>query len=347
MSAVIGVDAHKKTHTCVGVDPGTGRKLGEKVVAATSPGHAQALRWARLKFGTDLLWGIEDCRAVSRRLENDLLTAGQRVVRVPTKLMARTRASARTPGKSDPIDALAVARAVLREPDLPVASHDPLSREFKLLVDRREDLIGQRTGTINRVLWRIHELEPARSPKPGALVWAKNRDGLLTWLVTEKGLVAELARDELADIAHLSITINALERRIGKRARAAVPTLLAMPGCGELTAAKLVGEAASITRFKSEDAFARYAGAAPVPDWSGSTAGRVHGTRTGNRQINTALHRIALTQLRTGAAGKTYYQRRCENGSHGKAMRCLKHHLARAVFRRIRADQLTGNVHAD
>jgi transposase len=120
---VVGADVHKRTHTFVAVDE-VGRKLGEKVVAATSSGHAQALVWARRRFGVELVWAIEDCRHLSARLERDLLTAGQQVVRVPPKLMAHTRASARTRGKSDPIDALAVARAYLCEPDLPVASHD-------------------------------------------------------------------------------------------------------------------------------------------------------------------------------------------------------------------------------
>src|ERR1700694_1657467 len=155
---VVGADVHKRTHTFVAVD-GVGRKLGEKVVAATSVGHAKALRWAREQFGAELVWGTEDCRHLSARLERDLLSAGQQVVRVPPKLMAQTRASARTRGKSDPIDALAVARAVLREPDLPVASHDEGSRELKLLVDRREDLVAQRTATIKRVFWGSTETD--------------------------------------------------------------------------------------------------------------------------------------------------------------------------------------------
>lgn len=140
---VIGVDAHKATHTMVGVDVG-GRKLAEITVKATTEGHLKALDWARREFGADLVWGVEDCRNLSMRLERDLLDAGQRVVRVPPQLMARARASARSRGKSDPIDALSVARAVLREPDLPVASHDPVSREFKLLVDRHDDLVSHR-----------------------------------------------------------------------------------------------------------------------------------------------------------------------------------------------------------
>src|SRR6478672_6476824 len=118
--------------------------------------------------------------------------------------MARTRASARTVGKSDPIDALAVARAALREPGLPTASHDEASRELKLLVDRREDLLGQRTATMNRLLWRLHELDPDRTMAPSALTSRIHRENTSAWLQSQCGLAAELARGELADITHLS-----------------------------------------------------------------------------------------------------------------------------------------------
>ncbi|GFG82370.1 hypothetical protein MPRG_56460 [Mycobacterium paragordonae] len=164
---VVGADVHKRTHTFVAVNE-AGRKLGEKTVMAITAGHAEAVMWAREHFGADVVWAIEDCRHLSARLERDLFALGQKVVRVPPKLMAQTRASARTRGKSDPIDALAVARGFLRESDLPVASHDEVSRELKLLVDRREDLVAQRTATINRLLWRVHELDP-RTPQ-GPLV---------------------------------------------------------------------------------------------------------------------------------------------------------------------------------
>jgi transposase len=335
---VVGADVHKRTHTFVAVDQ-VGRKLGEKVVAATSTGHLQALRWARDQFGIDLVWGIEDCRHLSARLERDLLTAGQQVVRVPPKLMAQTRASARTRGKSDPIDALAVARAVLREPDLPVASHDDVSRELKLLVDRREDLVGQRTSTINRLLWRVHELDPAHAPKAASLDLAKHRGLLAAWLDTVPGLVAELARDELADITRLTEVINALAKRIGERVRVMAPVLLAMPGCGELTAAKIVGEVAGVARFKSEAAFARHSGVAPIPVWSGNTAGKVRMTRSGNRQLNAALHRIAITQIRLEGLGQTYYRHRLAQGdSRTEALRCLKRRLARVVFHHLHTD---------
>jgi transposase len=283
--------------------------------------------------------GDRDCRHLSARLERDLLTAGQQVVRVPPKLMAQTRASARTRGKSDPIDALAVARGYLREPDLPVASHDEVSRELKLLVDRREVLVAQRTATINRLLWRVHELDPERAPKPRSVDLAKHRRLLGDWLDTVPGLVAELARDELADITRLTDAINALAKRIGERVGQVAPALLATPGYGELTAAKLIGETAGVARFKSEAAFARHAGVAPIPVWSGNTAGRVRMTRSGNRQLNAALHRIAVTQIRLDGLGQTYYRHRQAQGdSNREALRCLKRRLARVVFHHLQTD---------
>lgn len=335
---VVGADVHKRTHTFVAVDE-VGRKLAEKTVAAISTGHAEAVMWVRERFGSEVVWAIEDCRHLSARLERDLLTAGQKVVRVSPKLMAQTRASARTRGKSDPIDALAVARAYLREPDLPVACHDEVSRELKLLVDRREVLVVQRTATINRLLWRVHELDPAHAPQARSLDLAKHQGILGDWLATQPGLVAELARDELADIVRLTEAIKALGKRIGQRVRQVAPVLLELPGCGELTAAKLVGEAAGVTRFKSEAAFARHAGVAPIPVWSGNTAGRVRMTRSGNRQLNAALHRIAVTQIRMEGLGQAYYRKRLAAGdSSTEALRCLKRRLARVVFGHLHTD---------
>ena len=344
---VVGVDAHKRTHTCVAVD-GSGRKLGEKTVPATTVGNASALRWALSTFGPDLTWGIEDVRNVSRRLEQELVKAGQRVVRVPTHLMARTRAFARTRGKSDSIDATAVARAVLREPDLPVAQHDSVSRELQLLIERRETLVEQRTATVNRVQWRIHELDPVRSNNLKPLIYAKHRDPVAAWLAKQAGLVAELAFDELDDIARLTQLINALEKRIGERVRVHARHLLALPGCGELTAAKIIAETANVTRFNSEAAFARYIGVAPLPHSSGSTDGRVRFTRSGNRQLNTAVHRIAVTQIRMGGPGRSYYdERRRAGDSSPAAVRKLKRRISRVVFSRLKADEAERHSQSD
>ena len=336
---VVGADVHKRTHTFVAVDE-AGRELGHKTFDANTAGHQAAVRWARERFGAELLWAIEDCRHLSARLERDLLTAGQSVVRVPPKMMAEQRRIARTRGKSDPIDAAAVARAALREPDLPVATHDETSRELKLLVDRRDDLVKHRTATINRLLWRVHEIDPAWAPKERSLNLVKHQQLLADRLAGVAGIVAELARDELADVVELTGRINQLERRIASLVEQAAPTLLAVPGVGVLTAAKLVGETAGVKRFKSEAAFARHAGIAPIPVWSGNTKGRVRLTRSGNRQLNAAIHRIAVTQIRLDGLGKTYYEKKKAEGmSTPEALRCLKRRLARVVFNHLTTDQ--------
>ena len=166
MMVTLGTDAHKRSHTVVATDA-VGAEIGSHTAAATPEGHLGLVQWAA-QF-EQRRWAIEDCRQLSRRLEADLLKIGERVVRVPPKLMAGARRSARTRGKSDPIDALAVARAALREPDLPVARLDGPSREVRLLVDYRESLVKDRTAAQNRLRWRLHELEPGYDPPSGAL----------------------------------------------------------------------------------------------------------------------------------------------------------------------------------
>lgn len=264
---VIGADVHKRTHTFVAVDA-VGKQLGSTVVPATTAGHRTAMQWAHARFGTEVLWAIEDCRNMSARLERDLLGADQKVVRVAPHLMAEHRRTGRERGKSDPIDALAVARAAAREPDLPVASHDAVSYEMKALVDYRDCLVRERTSKINRVLWRVHQLDPEYHIKKGGLTAKKHQKALQTWLEPHSSVDARLAGKEVAAIYDLTVEINEVEKEITKKVSDAVPTLLAMPGCGALSAAKLLGESADITRFPGEAQFARHAGIAPVPVWS-------------------------------------------------------------------------------
>src|SRR5699024_3612200 len=143
MVVLIGADVHKNSHTFVTVDA-VGKQIGQVTVRATRSGHEKAYRWARKSFiDQDRRWGLEDCRHLTGLLERDLLAHGEPVVRVPAKLMARQRAAARTSGKSDPIDALAVARAMAREDDLPAAFTDEQAREIKLVLARREDLVAE------------------------------------------------------------------------------------------------------------------------------------------------------------------------------------------------------------
>jgi transposase len=338
MMVMLGTDAHKKSHTIVAVDP-AGADIGLLTVAATTDGHLRAMQWAA-QFD-ERRWAIEDCRALSRRLEGDLLGVGERVVRVPPKMMARARATARGAGKSDPIDALAVGRAALREPDLPVAQLDGPSREVRLLVDYRETLVHQRTALQNQLRWRLHELEPGFDPPPGSLNRYRTLDTVDELLTEHTSMVADLAKRETGRIRELTREINQLERDIHQRVTVVVPSLLSIPGCGTLTAAKLVGEAADITRFRSKDAYAMWAGAAPIPVWSANNT-RVRLNRGGNRQTNAALHRIAITQMRIHPDAQAFIKRRIETGSTKReAIRLLKRKLANVVYRNLLQDTKT------
>jgi transposase len=331
---VLGADLHKRSHTVVAVDD-RGRKLGERTVSATGEGHLELRRWA--SRWRSRRWALEDGRHLSRRLEADLVRAGEHVVRVPPKLMAGARRSSREPGKSDPIDALAVARAALREPDLPTARLAGVERDVRLLVDRREDLVAERTREIQRLRWFLVELEIAE-PAVASLDRVVVQQRLGAALAGRLELVARVARDILGRVVELSQTIRVLEREIGALIGPLAPNLLALVGCGPLTAAKIVGEAGGIGRFRSKEAFARHNGTAPVPVWSGNTV-RHRLNRGGNRQLNVALHRIAITQARLGGLAKAYLEhRRGAGDTKTEAIRALRRRLSDEVFRRLQLD---------
>ncbi|HKZ19591.1 MAG TPA: IS110 family transposase [Acidimicrobiia bacterium] len=337
MMVVLGTDAHKRTHTIVAADQ-AGAQLGAITVAATSEGHLRALRWAAQ--WEERRWAIEDCRHLSRALEADLLAAGELVVRVAPKMMAGIRRSARTRGKSDPIDALAVARAALREPGLPVAKLDGPAREVKLLVDYRETLVRERTALQNRLRWRLHELEPGYDPPAGSLDVFRTLEQIEALLEAREGLVADLARRELARIRELTKEANRLEGEIAVRVAKIVPSLLELSGCGALTAAKLVGEAADITRFRSKDAYAMFAGTAPIPVWT-SNRERFRLNRGGNRQTNAAIHRIAVTQLRCYPPAQMLVAKHLGHGkTKREALRVLKRRLSDVIQRTMLQDAL-------
>ncbi|MGH9098528.1 MAG: IS110 family transposase, partial [Acidimicrobiales bacterium] len=186
---VLGIDAHKRTHTAVAVDE-HGRKVGVKTVPATSAGNLELVRWAG-EFGKHR-FAVEDCRHLSRRLERDLLAAGEALVRVPPKLMAQTRRSAREQGKSDPIDAMSIARAAQREDDLPTAHLDGPEREARLRVDHREDLVNERTRAQNRLHWHLHELDPTLQLVAGSMDRYVVLDRLAALCASQEGTVAEI-----------------------------------------------------------------------------------------------------------------------------------------------------------
>ena len=333
----LGIDAHKRTHTVVAVDE-LGRRLGCRTTCGTTTADHQALIvWAG-RFGAERTWAVEDCRHLSRRLERDMLAAGERIVRVPPKLMAHARDAARTYGKSDPIDALAVARAALREPGLPTAHLDTPSREIRLLVDHREDLVAERTRCINRLRWHLHEIDPAWDPPTGALTTRKHLDAAEGRVRKLRTVVARIAADLIARIRGLTAAITDLSAELDTRTAQVAPNLRSLHGVGPLTAAKIIGETAGIERFHSRHAYARHNGTAPLPVWSANTH-RHRLSRAGNRQLNAAIHRIALTQASNHPPARRFLDRRTANGNTKKeAIRALKRRLSDVVYRALLAD---------
>lgn len=332
---VIGADTHKQSHTLGAVDAATGRVLADRTVKAKRRSFDDLLLWAR-GLGAEHVWAIEDCRHVSGALERFLLRHGERVVRVAPKLMASARRSARERGKSDVIDAVAIARAVLREglDEMPIAQLAGPELDIRLLVDHRERLVAQRTALINDLRWHLHDLSPEFDIPARALITSRWQDRVARRLArAEQTARVRIARDELRRIRELTRSTDELERELAVLVADHAPRLLAERGCGVLTAAKLIGEIAGIGRFATDAKLARIAGSAPIPASSGR-ADRHRLDRGGNRQLNCALHRLAITKGRLDPHTAAYLARKQADGkSRREALRCLKRHLARRVWR--------------
>jgi transposase len=336
---VLGADTHKVSHTLAAVDAVTGRVAADRTVRARRRSFDELLVWAR-RIAEERVWAIEDCRHVSGALERFLLAHGERVVRVPPKLMTGARKFGRERGKSDAIDAVAIARAAIREglETLPVAQLAGPELDVRLLVDHRERLVAQRTRLINDLRWNLHDLWPELEIPPRALIhgsWQDRIDGRLKR--TEQATRVRIARDELRRIRELTRAITSLESELATLVAELAPGLLAERGCGVLTAAKLIGEIAGADRFATDSKLARAVGVAPIPASSGNTK-RHRLDHGGNRQVNCALHRLAISKARLDPHARAYLARKqAEGKTWREALRCLKRHLARRVFRILKA----------
>jgi transposase len=343
---VLGADTHKRSHTIAAVSAATGEMLGEKTVQVGARGFGALLVWAHGLDG-ERVWALEDCRHVSGTLERFLIARGERVLRVPTRLMADARRGARTRGKSDRIDSIAVARAALREglDALPAAQLEGPELDLRLLVDHRERLARHRVALNNTLQWHLHDLWPELDLPGGALFSTKWSTKIARRLARAKQTMrVRIARDELRRLRELTQTINTLEAEIAQLVGQIAPQLLTEPGFGPLTAAKLVGEIAGAARFASDAKLARAAGLAPIPVSSGKT-NRHRLDRGGNRQINAAIHRIAVTRARCHSETRDYIARKLSEGkTHRDAIRCLKRHLARRIWHLLQPAPIPGQT---
>jgi transposase len=335
---VIGADTHKSTHTCGAVEAATGQLQSELTAPARKAGFAQFVAWAR-ELDPQRIWAIEDCRHVSGSFERYLVAHGERVVRVAPRLMGQSRKGSRERGKSDSIDALAVARAALKEgPEtLPAAHLDSGALEIKLLLDHHDDLVSSRSADQRRLRWHLHDLWPELEIPAAALDRIKWLDRIAGRLRrAQRCTRMRVSLELVAQIRARTKRIRGLERELEALVRSSCPQLLEITGCGALTAAKLIAETAGIERFSSDAKLARIAGVAPIPVSSGRRD-RHRLDKGGNRQLNCALHRLAVNQGRLEPRAQAYLARkRAEGKSKMESLRCLKRQLARLVWRTMR-----------
>jgi transposase len=330
----IGVDPHKRSHTAVAADR-VGRPISQCAVPARGEGFGELVGWARQLGDPERVWVIEDCRHVSGALERFLLERGETVVRLPPALMAGARDSVRERGKSDPIDALAVARSALREgiDRLPAARLAGIELDIRQLACHRERLVDARNRLINELRWQLHDLWPEWEIPKRVLIGVGWQQRIARRLArAEQTARVRVARDEIRRIADLTRTINELHQELAALVAQAAPQLLAERGLGVLTAAKLIGEIAGIDRFNNDAQLARLGGCAPIPVSSGRTD-RHRLDRGGNRQLNHAIYMLAVNRIRHDPQTALYIAKQRQRGkTNREAIRCLKRHLARRVY---------------
>ena len=341
VAVVIGVDPAKRSHTVEVID-GRERVLAAERFENTNVGYRAMRALARRWPGR--VWAVEGATGVGRHLAQRLLSDGERVLDVPSKLSTRVRAMDTGHGrKNDPADAHAVAVVGLRTTGLREVHLDDQMVALRLLSARRRDLVRSRTQAVNRLHQTLMELIPAGAPR--GLTAGRAKELLAT--VRPRDIAGrtrrQVAVDLVDDVAVLDRKLRAIETGIKAAVEATGTHLTDVVGVGPVTAAVILGEVGDVARFATTDAFASYTGTAPLEVSSGEVK-RHRLSRAGNRRLNSALHIIALAHKRHDPRGKAYYAKKLAAGKGSKgAMRCLKRRLSDVVFRQLTAEQAVRN----
>jgi transposase len=343
MHVSVGVDSHKSTFS-VGVVDEMGRELGVRVFSNKPTGFAAARRWIT-SFGRCRI-GIEGAGRYGRPLAQFLRHAGDSVYEVPATLTFRERNRQRNRGKSDPVDALAIARVVVRGEGLAEIGHDDVCADLKGLSDYRDQLIHTRTELGNQTHQDLVVVAPGYEDRIPNLVSKKSLAAAITLVRGDHSVRAGLVRRRIAQIRRLDSEIATVTADIGTKLEESGSTLTMIPGIGPLVAARILGEIGDPRRIRSRAAFGVLTGTAPLEASSGAVS-RHRLNRHGNRQLNRALYVVAFTQSRSCIEAKTYMKRkRAEGKSYREALRCLKRNLANVIYRRLMDDLRAGEVAA-
>jgi transposase len=340
MKVLIGVDPHKASVAVAAVDEAEGELLERASFPQDRVGLRALERWAR-RF-PERRWAVENAGGLGRHLAVRLATSGESVVDVPPKLSARVRVLSSFAGnarKNDGLDALATALAASRNGRLAPVDPEAASEVLRLLSERREDLVAERTRALNRLHGLLRDLVPGGV----ARTLSADRAGHILRGIRAHGgpsarLRRRLASEMLRDVRTLDRKIADLNGRIEAEVEATGSTLTEIFGIGPILAARIIGTVGSVARFPTKAHFASYAGTAPLEASSGEVV-RHRLSLAGNRHLNYALHMVAVCQARSDTRGGTYYRKKMAEGkSRKEALRCLKRRVSDAVYKSLVAD---------
>jgi transposase len=337
MKVLIGVDPHKGSVAVAVVDEAVGELLERATFPQNRAGLRALERWA--KQYPERRWAVENAGGLGRHLAGRLAAAGESVVDVPPKLSARVRVlSSGNARKNDGLDALATALAASRNERLAAVDPEAESEVLRLLSERREDLVAERTRALNRLHGLLRDLVPGGIS--GTL--SAHRAARILRGIRPQGSSSRvrrrLASEVLRDIRTLDRKIAELNERIEAEVEASGTTLTEIFGIGPILAAKIIGTVGNVVRFPTKAHFASYSGTAPVEASSGEVV-RHRLSLAGNRKLNNALHMVAICQARSDVRGGAYYRKKFAEGkSRKEALRCLKRRISDAVFKSLTAD---------
>ena len=334
---VIGIDPHKGSHTAVVVDESE-QQLARIKVNANRTQLSRLLAFAR--DYPQRRWAVESADGLGLLVSRQLLAAGEDVVDVPATLAARVRVlgSCRA-SKNDSNDAHAVAVTALRQRTVQPVVVQGQATVLRLLADRHKDLIGLRTQAICRLHALLRDLIPGGAAlKMTATAAAQHLSRLPAPAGAVEAERQRLAHDLLADLDAHDAAIRDIKTRIRAAVTAQASSVSAIHGVGPVVAALILGHTRDVRRFPTRHHYASYNGTAPIEASSGDHVRHRLNPR-GNRQLNHALHMIAVSQLRRPTAGRAYYDKKIAEGKSPKeAMRALRRRISDNVYAHLRAD---------
>ena len=333
----VGIDSHKDVLVAAVVDQ-VGRVGDVASFENHRDGFVKLFVWLRNHPKVARV-GVECSGSYGRQAALSLQEAGWVVVEVPSRLTARDRRSDRKAGKNDVQDAVIIARIVARDDDLPPIRTPGASEDLAALLAHRDHLVGERTRVANRVHATLSQLHPGYARTCPKLVTTKALRAAGVIVADDTSVRGELVRAQLARLEELDREIRARKRQLAQLVEDTGTTVTELCGAGPVVVARILVAVGDPGRFATRHKFARMNGTAPIPASSGRTdRQRLH--RGGNRQLNRAIHTIALTQIRHHPDARAYYDRkRQESKTSREALRCLKRRISDAVYRQLQRDR--------